>query len=86
MSKNAAVHVDIDPNLKVLAEGFLKDSGITVAQAITLFYKQIVAYHGLPFSLNTPNAETLRTFGATDAGEELTECKDADHMFDKLGI
>ncbi|GEM_PF-6420979 len=32
------------------------------------------------------NQETRQTFADTDAGEHLTECKDADDMFEKLGI
>ena len=34
----------------------------------------------------TPNKETLQTFAKTDAGLELTECKDAKDMFKRLGI
>ena len=34
----------------------------------------------------TPNKETLQTFAKTDAELELTECKDANDMFKRLGI
>ena len=34
----------------------------------------------------TPNKEMLQTFAKTDAGLELTECKDAKDMFKRLGI
>ncbi|MGI9347906.1 MAG: hypothetical protein ACR2PV_07965 [Gammaproteobacteria bacterium] len=40
-----------------------------------------------PFAgTKTPNKETLQTFAKTDAGLELTECKDAKDMFKRLGI
>ncbi len=36
--------------------------------------------------LADPNATTQRTFGATDRGENLTHCNNADDMFKRLGI
>lgn len=33
-----------------------------------------------------PNATTRQAFAATDRGEGLTRCADADDMFKKLGI
>jgi DNA-damage-inducible protein J len=41
---------------------------------------------GLPFSLTLANEITKQTFEHTDAGQELVVCKDADDMFEKLGI
>ena len=38
------------------------------------------------FSECHPNAATRRTFAATDRGRELTRCKDADELFQKLEI
>ena len=36
--------------------------------------------------LAKPNATTRKTFDATDRGENLTLCKDADDMFKRLGM
>ena len=36
--------------------------------------------------LANPNATTIKTFDATDRGEELTLCRDANDMFKKLKI
>jgi DNA-damage-inducible protein J len=55
-------------------------------EAITLLYRQIILTRGLPFEIKLPNEETLRTFEATDRGEDLTVCRDADDMFERLGI
>ena len=38
------------------------------------------------FSECCPNASPRRTFAATDRGRELTRCKDADELFQKLEI
>ncbi len=42
--------------------------------------------NGLPFDVAIPNETTHRTFDETDAGKNLTVCRDADDMFKKLGI
>jgi len=41
---------------------------------------------GLPFPVEIPNEETLKTFRDSEAGKRLVKCKDADHMFRKLGV
>jgi DNA-damage-inducible protein J len=41
---------------------------------------------GLPFDVVVPSATTRRTFDETDAGQELVMCKDAEDMFNRLGL
>jgi len=41
---------------------------------------------GLPFNVVIPTVDTIKTFEATDSGQDLVVCKDADDMFKKLGI
>lgn len=86
MSKSAMVRARIEPELKKQTEEIFKQLGLSVTQAITLFYSQVNAHHGLPFNVVIPSRETLNTFEATDVGEDLVVCKDADEMFNKLGI
>ena len=80
------VRARIEPELKKHTEEIFRQLGLSVTQAITLFYKQVEARNGLPFNVVIPTNETLRTFEATDADEGLVICKDADEMFEKLGI
>jgi DNA-damage-inducible protein J len=86
MSKTATVRARIEPDLKDKVEHVFRQLGLTATQAITLFYKQVEQQRGLPFSVSLPNAVTLKTFEDTDAGRNLTVCKDADDLFEKLGI
>ena len=86
MSKSAMVRARIEPELKQHAEEIFRRLGLSVTQAITLFYKQVEARNGLPFNLVIPAEGTARTFAATDAGEDLVVCDDAEDMFKKLGI
>jgi DNA-damage-inducible protein J len=86
MSKSAMVRARIEPELKEHAEEVFKQLGISVTQAITLFYKQVEIRNGLPFNVVIPTSETIRTFEATDSDKDLVVCEDADDMFKKLGI
>ena len=86
MSKSAMVRARIEPDLKKHAEDIFQSLGMTVTQAITIFYKQVEMRNGLPFNVSIPNEETINTFEATDADDDLVICKDAEDMFKNLGI
>ena len=86
MSKSAMVRARLEPELKQHAEEIFRKLGISVTQAITLFYRQVEMRNGLPFNVVIPTSETIKTFKATDSDEDLVICDDADDMFKKLGI
>lgn len=86
MSKTATIHARIEPHLKDEAEGLLHRLGLSVSQAITIFYKQVALRKGLPFDVAIPNRKTLKTFVSTDAGQDLIVCRDAQDMYKRLGI
>ena len=86
MSKSAMVRARIEPQLKENAEEIFQKLGLSVTQAITIFYKQVEMRNGLPFDLVIPTNETAKTFEATDANQDLIVCKDANDMFENLGI
>jgi DNA-damage-inducible protein J len=86
MSKSAMVRARIEPELKKDTEEIFRRLGLSVTQAITLFYSQVKMRNGLPFNVVIPARETLATFEATDADKDLVVCKDVDEMFNKLGI
>lgn len=86
MSKSAMVRARMEPELKKRVEDIFSQLGLSVTQAITLFYKQVEAANGLPFKVVIPGRETLATFKATDADSGLVVCEDAEDMFRKLGI
>ena len=86
MSKSAMVRARIEPQLKENAEKIFQKLGLSVTQAITIFYKQVEIRNGLPFDLVIPTDETAKTFATTDANQDLIVCKDANDMFENLGI
>lgn len=86
MSKTAVISTRIDPQLKNNAENIFKDLGLTVAQAITLFYKQVELQHGLPFFLKLPNEETKKALAEAKARQKLTSFENTNQLFEELGI
>ncbi len=40
----------------------------------------------LPFEIRVPNRETAATLAATDCGEDLVRCQNANELFAKLGL
>jgi len=58
---NVTVQARISPELKQEAEAVLFSVGMTTAEAIRVFLKQVVNSGGLPFqpTARTPNTETL---------------------------
>lgn len=84
--KAAFVRARIEPVLKRDAEEVLSKLGISSSEAVNMFYSQIVLKRGLPFPVELPNDDTIKTFVKTDKGEELVTCKDTNDMFKRLGI
>ncbi len=86
MTKSAMIRARVDPELKEDAESVFQALGLTTTQAITLFYQQVKWQRGLPFPVRIPNETTRRTFEETDAGEGIIGAKDADDLFNQLGL
>ena len=86
MSKSAMVRARLEPDLKSHAEKIFQELGLSVTQAITMFYKQVELRNGLPFQVVIPNKDTIKTFKTTDASKDLIICDDADDMFNSLEI
>ena len=60
MAKSKMIRARVEPALKHDAEAVLDKLGMTPTEAITLFYKQVTLYRGLPFPVRIPNAATRR--------------------------
>ena len=60
MSKTAMAHARLTPEVKKDAEAILKKLGISISAAYELFYRQIIAHHGLPFDVRLPTEKTIQ--------------------------
>ena len=69
MNKVATINARMEPVLKKRAECILHSLGLSSAEAIRLFYRQICLNKGLPFSVKLPNKETLEAIKELEAGK-----------------
>ncbi|NOT58247.1 MAG: type II toxin-antitoxin system RelB/DinJ family antitoxin [Deltaproteobacteria bacterium] len=86
MAKSAMIRARIEPELKEEAESIFSALGLSITEALTLFYRQVKLEKGLPFAVRIPNRTTRQTLQDTDAGRNLVRTKDAQDLFEKLGV
>ena len=84
--KSAMIRARTTVRLKIQAEKVFHQLGLSSTDAINLFYAQVCLRHGMPFPVEIPNDETMKTFEKTERGEDIHNVEDADEMFKKLGI
>ena len=80
MTKSEMIRARVEPELKQEAETVFSKLGLSVTQAITLFYKQVTLQQGLPFAVKIPNAETREALQNAYDGEDLTEYQSLDAL------
>jgi DNA-damage-inducible protein J len=71
MAKSKMIRVRVEPALKHEAEAVLDKLGMTPTEAITLFYKQVTLYRGLPFPVRIPNAATRKALQDARQGKNI---------------
>jgi DNA-damage-inducible protein J len=71
MAKTEMIRARVEPDLKHDAETVLEKLGMSPTEAITLFYKQVTMYRGLPFPVRIPNKETIRAIKETRARKNV---------------
>lgn len=61
MAKTGTLNIRIEPKLKKEAETTLNDLGMNIAEAVTIFLKQVVMTDSIPFAIKKPkyNEEML---------------------------
>ena len=80
MTKTAMIRARVEPQLKYQAEELFSQLGLSVTEAITLFYKQVTLQQGLPFSIRLPNADTVEALQQARDRANLTEYTDLDDL------
>lgn len=61
VAKTDTINIRIEPKLKKEVETTLNDLGMNIADAVTVFFKQIVMTESIPFAIKKPkyNKETI---------------------------
>ncbi|MCI9063110.1 MAG: type II toxin-antitoxin system RelB/DinJ family antitoxin [Clostridia bacterium] len=68
MAKTDTLNIRVEPKLKKEVETTLNDLGMNIAEAVTIFFKQIVMNEGIPFEIRKPrfNKETIEAIEETE--------------------
>lgn len=77
MAKTSTLHTRIETDLKNNAEIIFAQLGLTSADAIKLFYRQVELQGGLPFELKVPNKVIAeqKLFAEIESGIKSAETK-----------
>ena len=75
MAKTDMLNIRIEPELKKQVESTLNDLGMNIAEAVTIFLKQVVLTDSIPFIIRKPklNAETLKAMEEAKKGINLSK-------------
>ncbi len=86
MVKEAVVSARVDPELKTNVEQVFKALGLSTTQAITLFFKQVEFWNGLPFEVKIPNQDTVQALEEARARQNLVTFNSPHNVSDDLEI
>ena len=84
--KSAIVRARIEPNIKAKVENIFETLGVSTSEAISLFFRQVYLLKGIPFEIKIPNKKFRESIDNSRKGINVTESRDAEDMFGKLGI
>lgn len=54
MAKTSSIHIRVEPKIKEEVEAILKTLGMTPADAINIYLRQIILNSGIPFEIKIP--------------------------------
>ncbi len=54
MAKTSSIHIRVEPEVKAEVEKILNNLGMTSAEAINIYLRQIILNSGIPFEIKTP--------------------------------
>ncbi len=84
MSKSETIRARVEPDLKKEAEQIFRTLGLTVTEAITLFYNMVRLKKGIPFDVKIPNEETQKVIRDSRKGMNVTTHDNLDDYFKKI--
>jgi DNA-damage-inducible protein J len=84
MGKSAFIRARVEPDLKEEVIDILQTLGLSLTEAITLFFKMIKLNRGLPFEVKIPNEETLAAMEDARLERNLEEWDSVDAFLESL--
>ncbi len=86
MAATAFVRARIDESLKEEAAVVLAEMGLTVSDVVRIVLTKVARDKALPFEMRIPNQLTAATLAKSERGEDVRHAKDANDLFEQLGI
>lgn len=86
MAATAYVRARIDEKLKEEATAVLADMGLTVSDVVRIVLTKVAKEKALPFEMRVPSKLTAETLAKSERGEDIHHAKDANDLFEQLGI
>lgn len=87
MAKTESISIRIEPELKRDAEKMLNELGMNIAEAVTIFLKQVTLTESIPFMIRKPHLdkETIKAMRDAEKGINLSKgYTDLDEMWTDL--
>ena len=77
----------LDPYKKAQIEYTFQELGMTIPEAVNIYFEKCLSEWGIPFRVGypKPNAETLAAMEEAEKGENLTSYSSVDEMLKDLG-
>ncbi len=86
MLKTEVVQARIDVKTKTQVQRVLSSLGLSMSDAITIYFRQIILKRGIPFEVKIPNSLTMKTIEKAERGEEVSSFSSEEELFKDLGI
>jgi DNA-damage-inducible protein J len=86
MAATAFVRARIDEKLKEEAAAVLADMGLTVSDVVRIVLTKVAKEKALPFEMCVPNKLTIETLAKSERDEDVHHAKNANDLFEQLGL
>lgn len=78
------IQARIDAQSKKDAQKILNFLGLSMSEAITLYFRQIILRQGIPFDIEIPNELTAKVLANADKKKGLHKAKNVNKLFKEL--
>ena len=79
--KTAKIYTRLEPDIKKQAQRILNRLGISTADAIRIYFRQIVDSNGIPFEVSIPNEKTRQAMEDAREETDLTSYNSPEEYF-----
>ena len=86
MAATAFVRARIDEKLKQESAAVLAEMELTISDVVRMVLTKVAKEKALPFEMCVPNKLTIETLTRSGWGEDVHHAKDANDLFEQLGI